>query len=113
MKEPVMITCLSCGKDTPEGEVCRNCGKEISFAQGIEVHYKDFKGSEMLDIKMTSPARQEEQRPAQKRTEATDNVPRSEKKMAGRKAVFFLLAGVVIIISAFAWYYLLKFLLKF
>ena len=113
MKEPVMTKCPHCAKETPAGDVCRHCGKEIPIAQGVEVQYKDFKGSEMLDIKMATYARQKEQEPVQKKTDAADNAPRSEKKLAGKKAVFFILAGVVIIFSALAWYYLLKFLMKF
>lgn len=113
MKEPMIITCPHCGKETPEGHTCRLCGKDIEPLQGLEVQYRDFKGSEMLDIKMASHNRQEDVRPAQKVTEAADNGPRSKKKRTGNKTVFFFGAGVVIILSALAWYYLLKFLLKF
>jgi len=113
MKEPLMITCPFCGKDTPEGGVCRNCGKEISLAQGMEVYYKDFKGSEMLDIKMSGHARREDQKTSQKGTEAADSAPRSEKKLAGKKTIIILTAGVVIILLSLAWYYLLKFFMKF
>jgi hypothetical protein len=113
MKEPAMTSCPYCAKETPAGAICRHCGKEISFAQGIEVHYKDFKGSEMLDIKMATHAPQNDQKPVQKRTEISKNAPRLEKKLAGKKVVFFLSAGVVVILSALAWYYLLKFLMKF
>jgi len=113
MKEPNMITCPHCGKETPEGDVCRNCGKDIEFAQGMEVHYKDFRGSEMLDIKMSSHTRKKDEKPVQKTTEALNKSPLSEKKHAGNKAVFLFWATVVIIPSAFALYYLLKFILKF
>jgi hypothetical protein len=113
MKEDTMINCPHCGKETPAGDVCQKCSKEIEFAQGMEVHYKDFKGSEMLDIKMASHARQEDEKQAQKNNVAADNGPRSEKKSAGKKAVFFFWATIGIILSALAWYYLLKFLPKF
>jgi methionyl-tRNA synthetase len=113
MKERIMITCPHCGKETPEGDVCRNCGKDIELAQGMEVHYKDFRGSEMLDIKMSSLTRQKDKKPARKETEALNKRPLPENKHAGTKAVFFFWATVVIILSAFAWYYLLKFLLKY
>ncbi|MDP2157216.1 MAG: hypothetical protein Q8K68_05860 [Nitrospirota bacterium] len=109
----MIITCPHCGKEIPEGHTCGLCGKDIEPLQGLEVQYRDFKGSEMLDIKMASHNRHEDVRPAQKATEAADNGPRSKKKRAGNKTVFFFGAGVVIILSALAWYYLLKFLLKF
>lgn len=113
MKEPIMITCPHCGERTPAGDVCQNCGKDIESLPGLEVQYRDFKGSEMLDIKMSSPARQEDENPTQKATEAANNNPQSEKKRAGKNTVFSFWATIVIILSALAWYYLLKFLLKF
>lgn len=116
MKEPVIIICPHCGEETPAGDVCQKCAKEIKFAQGMEVHYKDFKGSEMLDIKMPSSARQGDEgralRPAQKKEESVQHAPRSEKKLPGKKTVFFFWATIVIFLSALAWYYLLS-LLKF
>jgi len=108
-----MITCPHCGREMPAENVCRNCGKEIASAQDMEVHYRDFKGSEMLDIKMASHIRREDEKSAQKGIEAENNDPRSEKKRAGNKTVFFFWTTVVIILSALAWYYLLKFLLNF
>lgn len=113
MKEPIMIVCPHCGKKTPEGNACRNCGKDIVSAQGMEVHYKDFRGSEMLDIKMSSPAMQKDEKPAQKGTKAATKSPLPEKKSAGNKSVFFFWATIVIILSVIAWYFLLKVLLKF
>lgn len=117
MKEPEAITCPHCGKETPAGDVCRRCGKEIESAPGVEVHYKDFKGSELLDIKMTSPARQGDEkqalRPAEKNKETVDNASLSEKKRADNKTVLFFWATVIIFLSALAWYYLLNFLMKF
>lgn len=117
MKEPVMITCPHCGKETPAENVCRNCGKESDFSQGMEVHYKDFKGSEMLDIKMASHARREDKKqelkPAEKRKKTANTSLRSENKRAGKKGVFFIWATVVIILSALAWYYLLRHFLDY
>lgn len=113
MKEPAMITCPHCGKETPTGAVCGHCSRELEEPQGLEVRYKDFKGTEMLDIKMASHARHEDKGPAEEREVPADNGPRSEKKYTGRRAVVFLLAAGLIIISALAWYYLLKFLSKF
>lgn len=79
----------------------------------MEVQYKDFKGTEMLDIKMPSPARQEHKKPAYDREKAENKAVPSGEKDSGKKAIFFLWATVVIILSGAAWYYLLKFLLKF
>lgn len=114
MKEPTMIACPHCGKETPAVAVCRNCGKDIEFLQGLEVQYRDFKGSEMLDIKMSSHrSRQKEKQTSQKEKEETSNGSRSEKKRTGKKAVVFFWVAGVVILSALAWYYLLKFLPTF
>ena len=112
MKEPFMITCPFCKRDTPEEGVCQNCGKVISHARGMEVNYKDFKGSEMLDITMARHARRQDQKTSQNKTEAADSAPRSAKKPAGNKAIIILIAGIAIILSSLAWYYLLKFFIK-
>lgn len=113
MTEPDKITCPNCGKETAAEDVCRHCGKDIESLQGLEVHYKDFKGSEMLDIKMATHARHEDAKPAQKAAEAADNGPGSEKNRSGTRTVFFFGAVVVIILSALVWYYLLNFFLRF
>jgi adenine-specific DNA methylase len=114
MKEPIMIACPHCGKETPAVAVCRNCGKDIEFLQGLEVQYRDFKGSEMLDIKMSSHrSRQKEKQTSQKEKKETSNGSRSEKKQTGKKTVVFFWVAGVIILSALAWYYLLKFLPTF
>lgn len=113
MKEPIMIACPHCGKETPEAAACRNCGKNIESLQGLEVQYKDFKGTEMLDIKMASHGRHDTKKPAEKIELPSGNGPRSEKGKTGKKAVIFSLAAGVIILSALAWYYLLKLLSTF
>ena len=117
MKEPDMITCPHCGKETSAGDLCRSCGKEIESAPGVKVQYKDFKGSELLDIKMTSLSRQGDEkqalRPAEKNKETAGNASLSEKKRTDNKTVFFFWATVIIFLSALAWYYLLNFLMKY
>jgi hypothetical protein len=113
MKEPVMITCPYCRKETPAAAICRNCGKELDSLNGLEVQYRDFKGSEMLDIKMSPHPRQEEKQTAQKGNEDAGNGLQPEEQRKGKKTVFFFWAAIVIIFSALVWYYLLKFLLGF
>lgn len=108
MKEPATITCPHCGKETSSVDICRHCGKEIEFGQNMEVLYRDFKGSEMLDIKMAPSARQEHETPDRQKTESVNNASRPGNKRAGKKTVFFFWAAVVIILSAIAWYYLLR-----
>ncbi|MBI5634561.1 MAG: hypothetical protein HZA15_13910 [Nitrospirae bacterium] len=116
MNEPIMITCPHCGKETPAGNECLQCRKELGSLQELQVQYRDFKGSEMLDIKMSSAARQGDEKQTlklvQKKKEAATNAPQSEIKRPGKKTVFFFWATIAIFLSALAWYYLLNFLLK-
>jgi len=113
MKEPAMITCPHCGKDTPAGDVCRHCNKDIGSLQELEVQYRDFKGSEMLDIKMSSPARHQDGKPGKKLPEAAESNRPPKKKSTTGKTLLFIGAAALIVIAALAWYYLLKFFLKF
>ncbi len=46
------MKCPSCGADMKEATVCNRCGKKIGdTSQGIEVEFKDFKLSELLEIR--------------------------------------------------------------
>jgi len=82
------------------------------------IQYKDFKGSEMLDIKMPLTAPKSRDRFEQKSISAkkvediTLFVPKA-KRPALSKPAFLLLAAITVILSSVAWYYILKFLLKF
>ena len=108
-----MSTCPHCGKDAPAEGTCRHCGKDIGSLQGLEVEYRDFKGTEMLDIKMSSHSREEHEKPGLKRPEAAESNRPSEKKGAGGKTFLLIGAAVIIVIAVIAWYYLLKFFLQF
>lgn len=112
-----MMTCPQCGKETAAGDECLLCGNKIESLQGLEIQYRDFKGSEMLDIKMASSSRQGDEqqtlKPAQKKDNPSGTAAQSEIKWPDKKTVFFFWATVGIILSALAWYYLLSFFLKF
>jgi len=105
-----MARCSHCGGEITEGLPCKACG--------LEIQYKDFKGSEMLDIKMPSSASKSkgafEQKllSAKKEKDVAPFAPKA-KRLVPSKPAFLLLAAVTIILSCFAWYYVLKFLLKF
>ncbi|NJD56383.1 MAG: hypothetical protein FIA94_08265 [Nitrospirae bacterium] len=104
-----MAKCPQCGREISEGTHCKTCG--------MEIHYKDFRGSELLDIKIPSSSSHSQEAEQRSTTEGKNddnalNLP-SAKKPRLNKMVFFSLAVIVIIIAAISWYYLLKFLLKF
>jgi hypothetical protein len=83
--------------------------------KGVEIHYKDFRGSEMLDIRMPSsaPPRGKKVRPTP--ADKKDHVDRHESQGIRRygvsRSVCFLIGGLVIVLSAIAWYFVLRFLL--
>jgi len=108
-----MVKCLHCGGEILEETPCHVCG--------MEVQYKNFRGAEMLDIKIPSSAPRQKKRcePSEPKPEAVKKAadvkqaPPVAQRPSPGKSVFFLLVIAAIILSAIAWYYVLKFLLKF
>jgi hypothetical protein len=107
------MKCPHCGKETAEGNFCSNCGKTLAADQRMEVTYRDFKVSELLDIKMPgqTATSQESRGPAEER-ERTQEVP-SEDARGRRNGKRTAVAAVFILLVAAAVYLLLKLLLKF
>ena len=105
-----MMKCPHCGGEIPAGTQCKTCG--------MEVQYKDFRGSEMLDIRIPSPPPTPKEKVKQefasspKKDGSTLKQPSAEKPKPNKPG-FFLLAAIAIILAAISWYYLLTFLLKF
>jgi hypothetical protein len=102
-----VVICPHCGKETRDVKSCENCGKDLAPSQGVEVLYKDFKVSELLDIKLRKqvPAGQETPEPGagQVKQQAKSS---AEKKRSG------LVVTAVIVAVAIAAFFLLRFLLK-
>jgi len=104
-----MAKCPQCGRDVSEGSRCNACG--------MEIQYKDFRGSELLDIKIPPSASHSEE--AEKKSMAAKKIdgrvlnPPPTERPRLNKIVFFSFAGIAIILAAVSWYFLLKFLLKF
>ncbi len=45
------MKCTACGADMKGLTVCEACGKKAEGPEGLEVEYKDFKISELLEIR--------------------------------------------------------------
>lgn len=101
------MECPHCGEKTGEGKACESCGKDLAPSQGVEVQYKDFKVSELLDIKLRKqvPARQETPKTGGRQVEK--KAESSENKRSG------IVVTAVLISVATAVFFLLRFLLKF
>jgi methionyl-tRNA synthetase len=102
------MECPHCGEKTRDGKTCESCGKELAPSQGVEVKYKDFKISELLDIKLRKqvPAGQEIPEPE------TRQMKQKAKSSAGKKRSGVVVTVVLIAVTA-AVFFLLRFLLKF
>lgn len=78
----------------------------------MEVQYKNFGGSEMLDIRM--PTQQalpgEDQKPL---LPDADNKQFAQKTFWKKRPAMVVFVLAAIIVSVMAWYYLLTFFLKF
>jgi len=110
------VKCPHCGKETKVGKACDNCGRDLAPSQGVEVQYKDFKVSELLDIKVgqQSPAgnRVEKEGPGHEMDGAIKKNPASGKQAAGNKRLGLVITAVIVILAAIA-FFLVKFGMKF
>ncbi|MHB8880479.1 MAG: hypothetical protein ACYC69_03100 [Thermodesulfovibrionales bacterium] len=113
MTGPALITCPHCGKETAAGDACRHCGRDSRSRQDLEVEYKDFRGSEMLDIKMSSPVSRQKEISGREGAAVQEDNPQAEGKSTPGKVLVFFGAALLIVVSVLGWYYLLKFFLKF
>ncbi len=93
---------------TGDGKTCGNCGRDFAPSQGVEISYKDFKVSELLDIKLSKqvPARQET-------AKAGDGQVKKEAKSPAAKKRSGVIVTAVLISVATAVFFLMRFLLKF
>ena len=109
-EEIVPVKCPECGEETRAGDSCPKCGKPLTPSAGVRVEYKDFKGSEMLDIQMTgrAPSGRFTERPESEEPETARPVkPMSLSRKAAQIPLFAAIAFAVIL-TALAGYYLLR-----
>lgn len=103
------MNCPHCGKVLEEDSPCPTCG--------IEIQYKDFRGSELLDIKMPSPPRRSGETTSPRSTPLTGGAGETRgtvpKKGQIKKPLLFLFVFTAVTASAVAWYFVLKYLLSF
>ena len=108
--ESANVKCPHFGEETAERPACQKCGPNARPRNSLEIHYKDFRGSEMLDIRMPSSV------PLLGKRGNTAPAPRiddGERKGSSKnRSVCLVLVGLVILFSAIAWYSVLRFLLR-
>lgn len=70
------MKCARCGADITAQRKCSKCGLHVAdFRKELEVEYKDFKTSELLDIRQ------------KRRTEPSRAEPKTSGKQPGERAV--------------------------
>ncbi len=95
----LLMICPHCKEETKNGKACEKCGQELAAHREVEVRYKDFKVTELLDIRMPgqAPVGKEGMDPQVDKKMPVET-PRREKQPAGERshlvlvAVLFLLA---------------------
>jgi hypothetical protein len=108
------MKCPHCGEETQGGKSCEKCGKDLATRREVEVEYKDFKLSELLDIKMPgrTPSENEAGKPQADKGESGDT-RRREKQRAKKGGSHLALVAALVLLAAACGFYLLKFLMKF
>ncbi len=113
------MKCPHCGKETKGEKACENCGKALMPGGGMEVRYKDFKVTELLDIKMPGQAAspQADREAARESPLAGESAVEREALPVGKparsKGSRLALAAVIVFLAATAGFILLKLLMKF
>ena len=107
------MKCPYCRDEMVQGESCAKCGKKVLTSNGMKVEYKDFKGSELLDIQMarSSPPSPAVGKPApeKRKVPGSKKAAPSREKHSGHKS-FLVIVAVAVILAAIAGYFLLRFL---
>jgi uncharacterized membrane protein YvbJ len=110
------MICPHCGKETEAGKACDRCGKDLESSKGMEIEYKEFKVSELLDIKMTrqGPGDRTMTGPAGGRKK-TDKftVDTGLRRKPGKAKAWVMTTAVMIILAIIAVFYLLRSFFRF
>jgi hypothetical protein len=129
MRQLITMKCTDCGKELNEKNVCPQCVKKAeSSAEDIEVRYKEFPKSELLEIhaKALKPGIDGPEVPAEKdlgKPKQTDDVkiksappkkaktakPKAQKEKSDidKRSLLFFLAGFLTAVGIVGVYFLL------
>lgn len=106
------MKCAQCGVEIHEETSCLKCGRKSDLRKGVEIHYRDFRGSEMLDIRMRSsvplPGKEIRLVPALRTEEMAGQGSGASVGNGVRRSGCLLAGGLAIILSATGWYYIFK-----
>ena len=107
------MECPHCGEEIRKGEECKRCAKKVVPSKEMEVQYKEFKVSELLDIRMTSPVSPREgmknHEPAPGNKDGLNRACQGEKEQKTKQSHILVLA-IIAFLAAVVVFYLLKLL---
>jgi hypothetical protein len=97
------MRCPQCGKETGPGKACERCVEDLPPQKEVEVEYKEFKISELLDIRMAKNSRPaqagEKAKPLLSKGTKPVKASRTEEK-SGKKMSFIVIMTVIIVVLA-------------
>jgi hypothetical protein len=110
------MRCPNCGTETKAGQGCAKCGKDTGNSRRIAVEYKDFKVSELLDIRMSKkavPAKEKDSPEvlAQKKNDDSEEEP-ALGIPSNRKNITTHVVAIIGVLAVAALIFLLRVLLK-
>lgn len=107
------MECPHCGEEITTGNKCKKCGKETLPSKEMEVQYKEFKVSELLDIRMPGSALHGEgmknSEPPPAGGDGVNRTGKAKEEPAARKSHIFMFA-IIALLVVLAGFCLLKFL---
>jgi ribosomal protein L32 len=108
------MKCPQCGKETSPGNVCEKCG-EAAQTHKVQVEYKEFKISELLDIRMArnaGPVRSGQKGkktvPLSRKETRTIEVPGTEKNSRTKTSLIVIMTLIIVVITAIVGFYLFE-----
>jgi ribosomal protein L32 len=108
------MKCPECGKETSPGKVCGKCGKAVQPRE-VKVEYKEFKISELLDIRMarnSSPVRSglkgEKTASLSRKETRAMAAPGTERKSRKKTSLIAIVTLIIVVITAIVGFYLFE-----
>jgi hypothetical protein len=108
------MKCPQCGNETGPGKACERCGEELPPRKEVEVEYKEFSVSELLDIKMVKKARAaqtgEKGGPLPRRGAKQVKASRTEETSGKKTSFIVIMTVIIVVLAAITGLYLFKYL---
>jgi len=107
------MECPRCGEEITDGTECKKCRKGAVPPKEMEIQYKEFKISELLDIRMTSHISSGEEIKKSEfvpeKGDGSNRAARASKEPYDKKTLL-VVTVVISLLAVIAGFYLLRFL---